>query len=207
LSTQGVRSCPHEYAVVWRTGEGPISSGRLELGDDDLVLHGSGEPDGLRIPFEELSSVEIGRGTAERINGDKSLVLERPSCERVLIAALGGVGLLGELTDLLARLRAERAACACVAVVVPIKRGTAEAARRLVQEGPPFDVERLGLERHHVFVSEREVVFFFEGDSAAAAVDALSRSPRVLKAAVRWRGILGGRPRLAEERFGWTRTS
>jgi hypothetical protein len=205
LSTQGVRSCL--YAVVWRTGEGPISSGRLELGDDDLVLHGSGEPDGLRIPFEELSSVEIGRGTAERINGDKSLVLERHSCERVLVAALGGVGLLGELTGLLARLRAERAARACVAVVVPIKRGTAEAARRLVEEGPPFDVERLGLERHHVFVSEREVVFFFEGDSAAAAVDALSRSPRVLKAAVRWRGILGGRPRLAEERFGWTRTS
>jgi hypothetical protein len=32
-------------------------------------------------------------------------------------------------------------------------------------------------------------------------VDALSRSPGVLKAAVRWRRILGG-PRLAEERFG-----
>jgi hypothetical protein len=26
----------------------------------------------------------------------------------------------------------------------------------------------------------------------------------VLNAAVRWRGILAGRPRLAEERFGWT---
>jgi hypothetical protein len=207
LSARGVHEPPHEYAVVWRTGDGPTSSGKLELGDDDLVLHGSGGPDGLRIPFDELSSVEIGRGAAERINGDKSLVLERHSCERVLVAALGGVGLLGELTDLLARLQAERAARACVAVVVPIRRGTAEAARRLVQEGPPFDVEDLGLERHHVFVSEREVVFFFEGDSATAAVEALSRSPRVLNAAVRWRGILGGRPRLAEERFGWTRTS
>src|SRR5947208_14877211 len=61
------------------------------------------------------------------------------------------------------------------------------AAQRLVEEGPPFDVELSGLERHHVFVSEREVVFF-EGDSATAVVDALSRSPRVLKAAVRWRG-------------------
>jgi hypothetical protein len=29
----------------------------------------------------------------------------------------------------------------------------------------------------------------------------------VLKAAVRWRGILGGRPRLAAEQFGWTRPS
>ncbi len=207
MSAQGVRERPHEYAVVWRTGEGPTSSGKLELGDDDLVLQGSGEPDGLRIPFDELSSVEIGRGSGERINGDKSLVLERHSCERVLVAALGGVGLLGELTDLLARLRAERTARTCVAVVVPIRRGAAEAAQRLVEEGPPFDVERLGLERHHVFVSEREVVFFFEGHNATAAVDALSRSPRVLKAAVRWRGILDGRPRLAEERFGWTGTS
>jgi hypothetical protein len=74
------------------------------------------------------------------------------------------------------------------------------------RRGPPFDIQVLGLERHHVFVSEREVVFFFEGDSAAAAVDALSRSRRVLNVAVRWRGIVGGRPRLAEERFRWTRT-
>lgn len=207
MSAQGVRSRPHEYAAVWRTGDGPTSSGKLELGDDDLVLHGSGEHDRLRIPFDELSSVEIGRGAAERINGDKSLVLERHSCERVLVAALGGVGLLGELNDLLARLRAERAERACVAVVVPIRRGAAEAARQLVEEGPPFDVEDVGLERHHVFVSEREVVFFFEGDSATAAVDALSRSSSVLTAAVRWRGILAGRPRLAEERFGWTQKS
>ena len=207
MSVQGIRSPRHEYAVVWRTGDGPTSSGRLELGDDDLVLYGSGETDRLRIGLDELSSVEIGRGTAERINGEKSLVLERHSCERVLVAALGGVGLLGELTDLLARLRAERTTRACVAVVVPIKRGTAEAARRLVEEGPPFDVEGLGLERHHVFVSEREVVFFFEGDSATAAVDALSRSPGVLTAAARWRTIIGGRTRLAEERFGWRRAS
>jgi hypothetical protein len=207
LSAQGARTSPHDYAVVWRTGDGPTSSGRLELGEDELVLHGAGGPEGLRIPFDELSSAEIGRGAGERINGDKSVVLERHSCDRVLIAALGGVGLLGEITDLLARLRAEHAARACAAVVVPIRRGTAQEARRLVEEGPPFDVEHLGLERHHVFVSEREVVFFFEGDSAAAVVEALSRSPGVLKAALRWRGILAGRPRLAEEQFGWTRTS
>jgi len=206
LSAESVHERPHEYAVVWRTGEGPTSSGKLELGAEDLVLHGSSEAK-LRIPLDELSSAEIGRAADERVNGDKSLVLERHSCERVLVAALGGVGLLGELTDLLARLRVERAARACVAVVVPIKRGTAAAARQLVEEGPPFDLKRLGFERHHVFVSEREVVFFFEGDSASAAVDALSRSPRVLNTAVRWRGILAGRPRLAAEQFGWTRTS
>ncbi len=207
MSERDIRTNPHDYAVVWRTGEGPPSSGRLEVGDDALVLHGSSAPEGLRITFDELSSVEIGRGACERVNGDKSLVLERHSCERVLVAALGGVGLLGELNELLARLRAEHVARARVAVVVPIRRGKAELARRLVEEGPPFDIEDVGLERHHVFVGEREVVFFFEGDQAATAVNALARSPGVLKAAARWRGILAGRPRLAEERFGWTRTS
>ncbi len=196
---------PHHYAVVWRAGDGPASSGRLELGDHELVLQGTGAPEGLWIPFDELASVEIGRGAAERINGDKSLVLERHSCQRVLIAALGGVGLLGEVNELLAHLRAQHQASARVAVVVPLRPSTAELARQLIEEGPPFDVEELGLERHRVFVSEREVVFFFEGDSASAAVDALARTPGVLKAAVRWRRILAGRPRLAQERFGWAR--
>ncbi|HEV8461876.1 MAG TPA: hypothetical protein VGQ38_14330 [Gaiellaceae bacterium] len=204
MSFDGVRGSRHDYAVVWRIGDGPTSCGRLEVGDAALILHGSGEPGGLRIPFDGLSTVEIGRGAAERVNGERSLVVERHSRERVLIAALGGMGLLGELNDLVARLRAEQAARACVVVVVPIRRGTAEEAGRLVEEGPPFEVETLGIERHHVFVSEREVVFFFEGESAADAVDALFRSPDVLRAAVRWRGILAGPPRLAEEHFGWT---
>src|SRR6266508_3849314 len=41
-------------------------------------LHGSGGPDGLRIPFDALSALEIGRGAGERINGDKRLGLARP---------------------------------------------------------------------------------------------------------------------------------
>src|SRR5205814_8489786 len=100
------------------------------LGQGEVVLHGT-DRTRLTIPFADLASVEIGRGTSDRINGDKSLVLERHFCERV-------------------------------------------------------------------FVSGREVVFFFEGDSAATVVEALSRNPGVLKAAARWRGILAGRPRLAE---------
>jgi hypothetical protein len=207
LSANGVHERANEYAVVWRTDNGATSSGRLELGENDLVLNGATAPEGLRIPLADLSSVEIGRAPGDRVNGEKSLVLERNSCERVLVAALGGVGLLGEINELLARLRSEQVARARVAVVVPIRRGTAELARQLVEQGPPFELEEVGLERHHVFVGEREVIFFFEGEQAAAAVDALARSPGVLKAAVRWRGILAGRPRLAQERFGWARTS
>jgi hypothetical protein len=206
VPANGVHERANEYAVVWRTDNGPTCSGRLELGENDLVLNGATAPQGLRIPLSDLSSVEIGREPGDRINGEKSLVLERNSCERVLLAALGGVGLLGEINELLARLRSEHLAQARVAVVVPIRRGKAEVARQLVDEGPPFELEDVGLERHNVFVGEREVIFVFEGEQAAAAVDALARSPGVLKAAIRWRGILAGQPRLAEERFGWTRT-
>jgi hypothetical protein len=205
LSDDSTRNGHSQYPVVWRAGDGPLASGRLEVGSEGLVLHGSGDADGLRIGFDDLSSIEIGRGARERINGDKSVVLERHSCERVLIAALGGVGLLGEINELLARLRAEHTAHARVAVVVPIRRGSSDRARELVAEGPPFDLESLGLERHDVFVGEREVVFLFGGDSAPAAVEALSHNPAVLKAALRWRGILAGPPRLLQQRFGWTR--
>ena len=73
---QSVHERPHEYAAVWRTGDGPTSSGKLELGADDLVLHGSSE-DALRIPFEELSSVEIGRDLAFVPGGDPYVILAR----------------------------------------------------------------------------------------------------------------------------------
>lgn len=206
MSGESARKRRQDYAVTWHSGDGPTSCGSLEVGDEDLVLRGPTDAEQLRIRLDELSSIEIGRGADERINGNKSLVLERPSCDPVVLGALsvlGDVGLVGELNELLAGLRADRAARTRVAVVLPIKSGTAETARELVEQGPPFDLEALGLERHHVFVSEREVVFFFEGENAGSTVDALVRSPELLKAAVRWRRILAGRPRLAAERFSW----
>jgi hypothetical protein len=198
---------PSQYAVAWRTGDGAACSGKLEVGRDELVLKGAATPEGLHIPLVDVSSVEVSHAPADRVNGQRSLVVERESSERVLIAALGGIGLLGELNDLLARLRAEPTGRVCVAVVAPIRKGTADVARGLVEEGPPLDVQQLELQRHHVFVSESEVVFIFEGDDAARAVNALSRSPGVLQAAVRWRRILADPPRLAEEHFFWTSTS
>jgi hypothetical protein len=193
---------PHAYAVAWRVGDKSACSGKLEVGRDEIVLKGASAPEGIHIPFLDVSSVEISRVPADRLNGQRSLAVERDSSERVLIAALDGIGILAELNDLLARLRAEPPGRTCVAVVVPIRPGTADAARRIVKEGPPLDIETLKLNRHQIFVGEREVVFTLEGDTAAA-VDALSRTRRVLQAAARWHNILSGPPRLAEERFHW----
>jgi hypothetical protein len=194
---------PHAYAVVWRVGDGSACSGKLEVGRDELVLKGAAAPEGVHIPFLDVSPVEVSRAPADRVNGQRSLVVERGSSERVLVAALDEIGILAELNNLLARLRAEPAGRACVAVVVPIRSGTADAARQIIDEGPPLDIETLKLSRHHIFVGEREVVFILEGDDTAAAVDALAHSRGVLQAAARWHNILAGPPRLAEERFHW----
>src|SRR6266540_6588474 len=83
-----------------------------------------------------------------------------------------GVGTIFEIGALLAELRSEKTAgTSSVAVVVPLKRGSAARARALVREGPPFD-PAIRFERHHVFVSEREVVFVFEGEDVKRAVQA-----------------------------------
>jgi hypothetical protein len=72
---------------------------------------------GLRISFDELSSVEIGRGALSGSTASGRSFFERRACEQVLIAALGGVGLPSEVSELLAGLRAEHVAAARVAVV------------------------------------------------------------------------------------------
>jgi hypothetical protein len=80
VSAHGVRQRPNDYAVVWRTDNGPTCCGRLELGDEELVLNGAAAPQGFRIRLSELFSVEIGRAPGDRINGENCLVCRRRLC-------------------------------------------------------------------------------------------------------------------------------
>jgi hypothetical protein len=93
-----------------------------------------------------------------------------------------------------------------VAVIATLKPDMAERARELVASGPPFDPDELGFERHHVYVSEVQVVFVFEG----ARVDALVR--RLAEAGggahetfAAWEPLLQGLPELAHEAYFWER--
>lgn len=92
-----------------------------------------------------------------------------------------------------------------VVVVAPLKEGARETARLLIEEGPPFDPGATSLVRHHVYLTDREVVFAFEGPEARATVERLVGDPGVWKAATAWRDCLAGRPRIAEETFAWAR--
>jgi len=91
-------------------------------------------------------------------------------------------------------------------VVAPLQVGARPAAQALLAEGPPFDLEATPLERHDVFVTNREVVFLFEGPEAKEAVQKLAGDPGVWRAGKRWQELLAGRPRIAEDAYSWARS-
>lgn len=72
----------------------------------------------------------------------------------------------------------------------------------LIGHGPPFDAEKAGLERYHVFLTDREAVFLFEAD----AVDDLRKVVNTAKVSgAAWQDLAAGPPRLAEEALSWVR--
>lgn len=193
------------YSVIWQEPANGLATGKLVLGADELRLEGASEGRLVRraIPFDDLARVRIGRAAEEQVNGRPALVLERRGASALLVGPLGA-GLLSELADALAELstvRGER--LEHVAVVVPLKPGAVERARRLIAEGPPFDPAEAGLQHHHVFVSDREVVFVFDGADVSQTVRRLLSDPRVWRLTAAWSACLAGRPRLAEAAFSW----
>jgi hypothetical protein len=89
-------------------------------------------------------------------------------------------------------------------VVVPLREGSGEQVAELLRGGPPFDPDEVGLERHHVFLTEREAVFVFEADSPDVA-EKLIGEGRFWSAASAWKDLVEGPPRLAEDDYSWVR--
>jgi hypothetical protein len=92
-----------------------------------------------------------------------------------------------------------------VAVVVPLRPDAVDVARGLVQDGPPFDLAGTRLESHSVYFTDHEAVFVFEGPEARAVVETLVGEAQVWEAATAWRGLLDGKPRVAETLYSWRR--
>jgi hypothetical protein len=91
-------------------------------------------------------------------------------------------------------------------VVLPLKEGARESALALLSHGPPFSLENTQYERHNVFLTTREVVFVFEASGANAALQLPGEDPALWKAADAWSELLAEAPRVAQERFSWTRS-
>lgn len=192
------------YGVVWREGVSPLSTGKLELLPGGLRLEGlEGSQD---IPYQGVSGVHVGRTAAERINGRPSVVLERRGHVPVTIATVAQSSLVGEIAERLAALQLGPAAPRRLMLVLPLRPGAHEAVRRLLAEGPPFDVEHIPqLDRHGVFLTREEAIFVFESAGGADAMVALLSRSEFWQAAGLWQEHIAGPPRLAEDAYSWSR--
>jgi hypothetical protein len=192
------------YGVVWREGGGQVVAGKLELLPRGLRFEG--REGTCEIPYGQLAGVRIGRSNGERLDGRPTVILERRGADLVTISTVAQSNLIGEIAERLAELRLGVRTERRVAVVLPLRAGSRDAVRALLQSGPPFDPEAVeGLERHEVFLTDGEAVFVFEaGPETGAFVDLLAK-PELWASVGAWRDHVSGPPRIAEDVFSWQR--
>jgi hypothetical protein len=190
------------YAVTWRHGEDEARSGRLELTSEGLAFANGSIVE--TVAYSELRGVHVGRSLADRISDRQTLVLERRMGEPIRIAGIGQAGIISELAEHLAPLLGEEHAMSRAVVVLPLLEGASEQVAKLLRRGPPFDPEAVGLERHHVFLTDQEAVFVFEADTPDAA-ERLVGEGSFWSAASAWKELVAGPPRLAEDVYSWVR--
>ena len=193
------------YAVKWREPDGQTYVGRLALGPRTLRFEGRG-PDGpavdRQIGYEELQGLRLGNHGPDRLDGRPALVVDRADGPYLVTSAGMSAGIVQELVDRLAGLRL--AAPRRATVVVPLKEGAVDRVRELVADGPPFDPAETALTRHQLLLTPQEAIFVFEAkteDGLAALLGQLD----IWAAAVAWRDLVGGLPRLAEIAYAWER--
>jgi hypothetical protein len=90
-----------------------------------------------------------------------------------------------------------------VVVVARLKDGARDQAAELIAAGPPFEPEALGFERHAVYLSAGEVVFLFEGPTAARRLANIVDDMVTSASFSAWARILDGTPTLAHEFYFW----
>lgn len=183
------------FAVVFRDGHHE-AAGSLDVGHDRLRLHGREHEQQweVEIPFAELSEVRIGRKPNERLNGYRTLLLERSSMPTVQVAPLGA-SLLPEIADLINALN-EKDQGDTLAVLVPLKSGCLDRARKLLAQGPPLHPSSLGLSSHEIYLDERKALFVFRGPDARYQVSKAIRHPAIWRAGLAWQRCFAGPPQI-----------
>jgi hypothetical protein len=197
------------YGVVWKEGAKPLARGRLELLPRFVRLDGmaGSDPVSREMAYDNLSEIRIGRSAEDRIDGHPTLVLAPRVGDTLSIASVAQAGVIAEIADRLAALQLGNEGRRRLTIVLPLVEGARDAVRALLADGPPFDPEALGLDRHQVFLTQAEAVFVFESTLGASALEALLEEPALWQSAAAWHEYLAGPPRIAEDVFSWTRPS
>lgn len=107
------------------------------------------------------------------------------------------------LAESMAELESRSPKAHSVAVVLPLRDGMRDVASEFLEEGPPFDPERLGLVRHQVFLGDSEVIFVFETEAGLAALDQVLAEPEFWSLVTPWEHLADGDPHVAFVAFDW----
>ena len=197
--------------MVWRESDGPLCVGKLEADAEGVHLSGTagGRPTSLVVTPASITVVDVQHPSAALLGDMRTVTIGRRHAEPITIGALNGIGVVFEIADVAAQLRDRRRPVGSgVAVRVPIRPERVEKVGDLLRQGPPFDPSMVrGLDRHLALIGEAEVVFIFEGIDIQAAVERLTRNPRLWLAATAWRGCLAGRPTVLDRSHGWPHQS
>jgi hypothetical protein len=197
-------SMSRSYAISWQEANESLHSGKLELRASGLTLDGGNGagPASILIPYGDLVGLKFAPGH-ERLAGRPTLVLGRRGGDDIRIASVGSAGVISEVAEQMASMRSGNAISSeRVAVVVPLRKGKRAKAERLVDKGPPFDPERVGLESHEVFLGDREAIFIFNAVPGFSLRELLADS-KVWASAAAWRDVIAGPPRIAKSVFAW----
>jgi hypothetical protein len=92
-----------------------------------------------------------------------------------------------------------------LAIVARLKDGKHTEVEAILAEGPPFEPEALGFHRHGVYLTATEIVFLFEAPEVEWIVNDVIDDPVLSTALDPWRNVIDGPPRLAHERYFWSR--
>jgi hypothetical protein len=92
------------YAVLWREGDGPVSAGKLVLGDSSLRLEtGTGRTRATAMVFRYAELATVGSAApVDRIRSRPTAILERRGRDRLTIAPVDGFGSVREIVERLA---------------------------------------------------------------------------------------------------------
>ena len=90
-------------------------------------------------------------------------------------------------------------------ITARLKEGAHDEAEALIRRGPPFDPEELGLHSHSAYLTAGEVVFVFEAPEVEWIVNDLVDDPILSGAFGTWQKLVEGTPRIAHERYYWSR--
>lgn len=194
------------YAAIWAEAEDAPCCGSVALAAEGLAISGAPTPPAAEarlVRYADVIAVEVVRDPSLRLNGYPTLRIERRGAPPLRVSTIG-LGVLGELNELLATVIASEQP-QLIGIVVPLRKRAFADAAELIEQGPPFDLAAAGIERHDVLLSESEAIFVFEGKHVDEAVQRLVRDPSVWQATAGWARLIAGPPRLAAQRFGWHR--